>query len=230
VDDVKKLKEYIDINLENSLLEINVNTFENGELFIKSNIVADCDVVFLDIFMDEMNGIEVARLIRQTNTKCLIVFVSTSNSFAVESYGVQATDYLLKPYDYQQFEKVMDKVNGDVSQKSVYFTLKNKSEDHRILLSSIIYIDYFNHYVKVHTDDGVVKSYLVTFDEVQKTLSVYKNIIWCYRNILVNMDKIAKTDDFYFILSNGENIPINRDKVKEIKNEYRSYLFKQIES
>ncbi|MEG1804849.1 MAG: LytTR family DNA-binding domain-containing protein [Clostridia bacterium] len=220
-----KLEQYVNQNFCESLMTIAIRSYSSAESFLKAENSKSVDVIFLDIMMENIDGIQLAKKIREENESCIIVFVSNSNDYAVESYAVSATQYLLKPYTYEQFEKVMNVVNNKIKKTSSYFDLRVKSETKRVLLSKIIYVDYCNHYVQVHVTDELLKSYVVTFADIEATLTKFKNFIWCYRSVLVNLDKVEKIENNCFKLTNGESLPINREKLKQIKETYREYLF-----
>ncbi|MEG2541527.1 MAG: LytTR family DNA-binding domain-containing protein [Clostridia bacterium] len=228
-DDRKKLCQFVDTYFADSLVKYAVKSYISGEEFLADDNVSQIDVAFLDIFMDEISGVEVARKIREKNEKCIIVFQSTSNNFAAESYEVGALQYLIKPYEYKNFAQIMQKIGEKIQHNAWYFDLQQKGETKRIMLSKIIFVDYSNHYVQIHTRDEVVKSYVVTFQEVSNTLMNYPNFVWSYRNLLINMDKVDKIDGNFFVMTNKDTLPINRDKAKEIKQQYHTYIFRKIE-
>ncbi|MEG2274715.1 MAG: LytTR family transcriptional regulator DNA-binding domain-containing protein, partial [Clostridia bacterium] len=144
-------------------------------------------------------------------------------------YEVNAMQYLVKPYGYARFESVMRKVDEQIKKSDCYIDLKKKNDVVRILLSNIEYVDYDNHYIQIHTKHEMITSYLVKFCEIQDTLLRYKNFIWAYRNVIVNMDKVAKIEKKNFILLSGEAVPINSEKFADIKEKYHDYIFEKIE-
>ena len=94
----------------------------------------------------------------------------------------------------------------------------------RILITDIIYVDYHNHYIQVHTDSRVIRSYM-SFGEFSPMLSPYRQFLWCYRNCMVNMDYVDTWEDHDFILKNGERLPIFKSQRKEILQAYANYIF-----
>lgn len=77
--------------------------FESGEEFLDKFSAGKYDVVFLDIYMDGINGMDTARKIRETDTVCRLIFTTTTSEFAVDSYDVDSSWYLVKPYSYENF-------------------------------------------------------------------------------------------------------------------------------
>ncbi len=188
----------------------------------------DWDLLFLDIFMEGLTGVALAKQLRQENVQCPIIFVSSSNSFAQESYNVGALWYLLKPYTEEAFNDVMTLAMQKVRESTRFLEVPEKREPYKIRLDDIMYIDYYDHYVQFHTTQGMKRTYVFRFAEVEKALASYPNFLLCYRNTIVNLDYTERVDGKFFILQDGTNLPINRVRIKEIKAAYTDYLFSRI--
>ncbi|MEG1426091.1 MAG: LytTR family DNA-binding domain-containing protein [Oscillospiraceae bacterium] len=213
---------------EHSLL-LRIFAYENGEQFLAKANLADIDVLFVDIFMNKINGMEVAQKVRALGSACPIVFTSASTAFAVKSYEVRAFDYLVKPMIYEKVEKVMGMLDAQALYSSRYITVKEGRELRKLLLCDLIFVDYHNHYLQMHMTDTVVKTYM-RFEELEEALSPYRRFLTCYRCVTINMDHVEKIQEKYFLMSNGEYIPINRNHIKEIKKQYTNYIFGETES
>lgn len=212
---------------ENAML-VCMTEYQNGEEFLSSAQLTTLDAVFLDIYMGELSGMEVAHQIHKLYPSCQIVFVATSSAFAVQSYEVRAFYYILKPYEYGDIVRVMSMLDQNLQKSSRYIKVKEGREWRKILLSDIIYVDYSNHYVQIHTEDVIISTYM-NFPEMAEKLSGYNEFLNCYRCIIVNLNKIQKIDEMFFLLCNGEYIPINRKRAKEIKACYVDYIFGTLE-
>lgn len=203
--------------------------YESGEALLANVKLSEIDIIFLDIFMGEMNGMDTARAIRKQNSACQIVFVTTSSDFAVESYDVNAFYYIVKPYTYECIENVMEKHRECKQRLARYIMVKEGREWTKVMVSDILYADYSNHYVQIHTDEAIISTY-AKFPEIEAKLLMFAEFTTCYRCIVVNMDKIKKVDDLFFFMCNGEYVPINRKNAKEIKAYYMDYIFRALES
>ncbi|MEG2009303.1 MAG: LytTR family DNA-binding domain-containing protein [Oscillospiraceae bacterium] len=210
------------------IVPIKITQFESGEIFLSKAQPCSFDLVFLDIYMVEMSGMDVAQAIRDQNADCQIVFISSSAAFAVDSYKVNALYYLLKPYNYDELAIVLTRIVNATKKTLRFITVKDGREQKKILLSDILYADYSNHYVQIHTEAALIRGYM-NFSEIEEMLLCYKEFLACYRCIVVNMNKIKKVVDLYFLLSNGEYIPINRKQAREIKTHYSDYIFGLLE-
>ena len=94
----------------------------------------------------------------------------------------------------------------------------------RILINDIVFTDYHNHYIQVHTTSNVVRSYM-SFDAFSPMLKPYPQFLWCYRNCMVNMDYIESLEGGDFLLKTGVCIPISKGKHQEVTQAYANYMF-----
>ena len=91
-----------------------IETFDNGDALLKSHAKSPYDIILLDIIMPMFNGIEVAREIRKHDISVKIVFLTSSPEYAVDSYTVKATNYLLKPIDSQKLHQCLEELCNDL--------------------------------------------------------------------------------------------------------------------
>ena len=113
-DDDKFTVDYIvntltHISKKNNLY-INIHTFTSGMEFISNyNPSKSYDIIFLDILLDSLNGIDIAKHIRENNDITKIIFISSSSEYILDGYDVEASNYLIKPLDYEKLNKVFIK-------------------------------------------------------------------------------------------------------------------------
>lgn len=94
--------------VDQSTAPINLHTFDNGKALIEANTSSRFDIVFLDIIMPAMSGMETARKLRKNDNSVRIVFLTSSPEFALESYSVKVQGYLWKPIDYEKIKETLD--------------------------------------------------------------------------------------------------------------------------
>ena len=166
-----------------------------------------------------MNGMKIARKLRDIQFKAPIIFLTAHAYYAVESYEVQAAGYLLKPYDTNKLTLLLDEVLQRSVQKRIAVKVKKQ---HRYLeINDIMYAESDKHVLNIHLKDSRVIQTTEKLSELKKTINS-KRFIRCHQSYLVNMDYIkdAKTD---FILSNDIRIPIRVRGRKEIIERYHKY-------
>ena len=204
-----------------------IDTYTSGEAFLENWPSKSYDVVFLDILMEGISGIEVARKIRETDSECLLIFISSSKEYALQGFEVRAFDYLLKPLSEERFQKTMDLCQNELAKHIRYIEVKESRTLVKIPLNEIIYTDYYNHYIQIHTAARLIRSYQ-QFDVFSPLLLCYPQFLCCYRNCIVNMDHVDSVDKHDFVMENGERVPITRGNRNSIYQQYADYQFLKI--
>lgn len=161
------------------------------------------DLIYLDIQMPDLNGIELARVINKGPESPRIVFTTAFEQFSLEGYKVDALDYLLKPFNYEEFLRTATKalsyyelINRSASTPPEnaddrYLFLKVEYQWVRIALDDILYIEGLKDYVKLHlkdTEKGVLS--LTSLKELEEKLSP-KRFMRVHRSFIVALDKIT---------------------------------------
>ena len=204
-----------------------IDTYTSGEAFLENWPSKSYDLVFLDILMEGISGIEVARKIRETDSECLLIFISSSKEYALQGFEVRAFDYLLKPLYEERFQKTMDLCQNELAKHIRYIEVKESRTLVKIPLNEIIYTDYYNHYIQIHTAARLIRSYQ-QFDVFSPLLLCYPQFLCCYRNCIVNMDHVDSVDKHDFVMENGERVPITRGNRNSIYQQYADYQFLKI--
>ena len=204
-----------------------IDTYTSGEAFLENWPSKSYDLVFLDILMEGISGIEVARKIRETDSECLLIFISSSKEYALQGFEVRAFDYLLKPLSEERFQKTMDLCQNELAKHIRYIEVKESRTLVKIPLNEIIYTDYYNYYIQIHTAARLIRSYQ-QFDVFSPLLLCYPQFLCCYRNCIVNMDHVDSVDKHDFVMENGERVPITRGNRNSIYQQYADYQFLKI--
>lgn len=222
--DCQQIYDYVIKYCKSEHIHVLVDTYESGRKFLSSFEEGKYNLIFLDIYLNNLNGIEIATELRKIDDKCLIVFSTSSQAHAIKGYRVRAFDYLVKPHTYSSFRETMSLCAKALQDYSEYIEVKEGREYTKIFIEDIIYTDYHNHYVQIHTAHSVIRSYM-PFPVFQEMLQDYPQFICCYRNCLVNMSKVDELDDCTFVMKNGEQVPISKKKKNEIRQIYADYVF-----
>ena len=173
------------------------------------------DLVFLDIQMDEMNGIEVMKIISNI-TK--VIFCTAYSEFAVTSYELDAVDYLMKPIDFNRFAKAVQRVSDSIAQKPSVFTeaLANdyifvkagqRGKMLKIDLDDIDYVEAMNNYISFHRGGQKTMAYL-TMKELEERLP-NSCFIRIHKSYIVALKQISSIENNELILKKTScRIPI----------------------
>lgn len=227
-EDRQLLSDYVTSYCKSHTIFVEVEPFCNGETFLAVFSKKKFEIIFLDIFMDGIDGMDAARRIRDWDANCLLIFTTSSQEFAVESFRVRAFHYLVKPFSFEQFSEVMDLCETVLLRQARYIEVKEGRENVRILLRDILYADYSNHYVQIHTKRRMIRTY-TPFVEFSPHLLSQPQFLYCYRNCIVNMDEVAVMDEKDFILHSGERVPIGRTLRPTVRQHYADYAFEKLE-
>ena len=223
--DAEDLKNIAVFYFEKKQIQAEIYQFFSAEEFFEDYQPGKFQILFLDIYMNGMTGMEAARRIRRQSDDCILVFVTTSSDFAVESYDVQASYYLLKPFDPEKLCRILSTIQFRQSQNSRYIELISDRTPVKIPVRSILYVDTYRNAVQVHTTDaGIIRSY-ITFQKFEELLEGMKCFLSCYRGCIVNMDHIEKSTDEGFVMDNQELVTVRKRGSNAIKKAYLEYLF-----
>ena len=214
------LQKYVDIRG----YFITIDEYENGEELLASN-VNKYNLIILDIFMNELNGIEVAREIMTRSNHTSVIFCSTSNEFAEESYDVNAFRYLTKPVDEERFYQTLDKFfNTQTSLRMISF--KQNRMDESIYLAEVLWIEAGDHKSIIHTRSGDITTTTI-FKQFCAELED-ADFIKPIRFALVSLDAIEGIPGEDIKLIDGTIIGVSRDMRKEVKRAYTDYKMKKL--
>lgn len=197
--------------------------FACGEDFLSVFMPEMWDIIFIDQYMAGLSGIETAREIRKKDKLVSLVFVTTSQSHAVESYEVRACGYLVKPFDYSIFEQTMSLAGLSKIRAARFICI----EQEKILLREIIWCDKTNHYIQIHTDKRGILRFRLSFGELAKLLAPYTQFLTCYKGCIVNAERTERMEEEDFVMDTGVKIPFARREKKKLESMFCSYLFQR---
>lgn len=186
------------------------------------------DVLFLDVFMPGINGIECAKDIRTYDNYVKIIFLTFSAEFAVESYAVKAYQYLLKPIQKEQLFATLRQLEKEsVHMNKKLFVLKSKTGITKISLSQLEYCEVVNRKILLHLVNEEECECGLRMSELEEKLEEFGMFIRPHRSYLINMDYIQSLTSNCIIMESGVKIPIPREKNAQIKQMYMDYIFYQ---
>lgn len=207
-------------------MDTHIFPFSGSDAFWKDYSVGKYDLIFLDIYIDQITGMDIASRLRELGDSSALIFVTSSDSFAVASYDVQAAYYLLKPLDPARLRKALDSIEIKNAQDVRYIEVICDRTPVRVPVKTILYADTFHNAVQLHTDAGVLRTYL-TFQKFEELIRDLPCFLSCYRGCLVNMDRISQTTEDGFLLDNQELVQIRKRGANGIKKAYLNYLFSE---
>jgi len=196
-----------------------LDTFDNaikGLFFLNNN---DVDLLFLDINMDELTGIE---LLESSKLTCAVIITTAYQEYALKGYELSVTDYLLKPFTFNRFlqavNKVHEPIQKTVSEKnSDYIFIKTENRLEKVNFNEIIFIEGMRDYRRIHTQTKKIMT-LQNFKELELLIPP-KIICRVHKSFIVSLNKIDAVE--------RSRIHI-KDQIIPISESYREQFFKLI--
>lgn len=212
------LREYCSRNYEKlELLEYNC-----GEALIADVEEDECnaELIFLDIRMPGMNGIDTAKKLRKLGCSAELVFLTATADYALTGYDVQAAGYMVKPIDVKKLRELLRHIFWREQRKRI--EIKCGRQYRYPYINDIMYIESSNHKALIYLVDG---SQLSTIEKIStlKDRIDSSHFLQCHQSYLVNMNYIADIDKCV-ILSNGKRIPISVRRRSETMETYHQFF------
>lgn len=202
-----------------------LDVYCDGSELLRNFSKGKYDIIFLDIYMSEINGIEAARLIRKMDHDVKLIFISTSNDFAAESYSVCADYYLLKPYSENNLDTVLSFINLDDYKNKRTITLKQSEPIH---INSIIYSMFHGHYETIYLQNNSPVKIRMTHSELLDIFRTFPDFIPCSKGVIVNLNMVESLENDSFIMKNGDLVPISRRRYSDVKKLYSDFLILKV--
>ncbi len=186
------------------------------------------DLYLLDIYMgDAMNGIELAKRIRQRDEDAAICFISTSDAFYREAYDLQDVNYLLKPVDADKLRRLVERTaRRHARNRRQSFSYKWTGGTETIPYGNILYFSSSGHALEIRCKDGALHSFKAKLDDVESLVdgSIF---LRCHQSFLVNLyqvDHLSGTD----LILGAHRVPISRRYFAEVRRRYHEILFEEV--
>lgn len=232
VDDDKKAAQQIKTILksfaETKSLQINISLFQSGKEFLLDFKPNNFNIIFMDIYMDSTNGIEAAKIVRESDNNCLIIFMTISREHMPDAFSCHAFEYVVKPIDKERIYSVMSDALEIIPKLSRYVEFTSKRKKINLLISDIISAVSNGHYLLIkdkNCNEYSVRMTLSKFLELIKNDSRFLNV---NKGILVNMDYIDCIKDNNCILSDRQKFPIKVRECTLIEQKWLDYNFQQV--
>lgn len=207
---------------QTSVQEYRIETWNSGEeLCSDQQRLEKYQIIFLDVNMQQMDGFEAARKIRRVNEDVFLVFVTAYVDYAVEGYKVDAVRFLIKDSLTQTLPECMETILGKMDykkKKEVFEFLEMKRE---VAVHKISHVESQKHKLLFYINNNGIEQYTMygKLDELETTLGPY-GFIRIHRSFLVNVKEIVEIKNYRVIMKNNENLPVPRDKYRQVKEKY----------
>ncbi|MEG0077507.1 MAG: LytTR family DNA-binding domain-containing protein [Anaerorhabdus sp.] len=210
-------------------VSLTYTTFHNGISLLDSLSKQTFDLLLLDIVMPGLSGITVAKEIRTRDQNVKIIFLTSSSEFAVESYRVHATDYLLKPITSDILFPVLDDLYLNQNENEPVLTIKSDGSLFILPYSQIIYLEVMNRRVRFYLTNGTIREIFGYLSDFEEELLSCISFVKTHRSFIVNFKHVREISSDGIKTDTGKIIPVSRNAYAQTKIAFAKYLFNEKE-
>lgn len=204
--------------------EFKVCIFNDGDEIIEG-YAGNYDIIFLDIEMKRLNGMDTARYIRKMDTNVILIFITNMSQYAIQGYEVEALDYVLKPIKYFAFSQELEKARKRLKSKAVqYLTISQPQGMVRLDTREILYLEKQGHNMIIHTEEACYM-----FRQTMKVMEEQlrgAQFVQCNSGYLVNLEHVKSVDKNLVHIGKSE-LQISRPRRREFMEALTNYLGKK---
>lgn len=199
--------------------------YDSGEALLAALIPGDFSLVFMDIYMDRMSGLEAARLLKAADPDCAVVFTTTSREHGADAFDVEAFHYLVKPFSKEKLFSVMDKwYDALCAVRTV--PLKCGRAVREVLLRDILYVDVQGRSSTVHTSGDTLDTSMPL--SAIEALLPKEDFVRPIRYCLVALKHMQVIRDDGILLDNGEMLPFSRLEKDNLRKQLAGYRLRAL--
>lgn len=216
-----ELKNFVQDFFEKNKIEIAITLFASGEEILQ--YPNQIDILFLDIQMKPMDGMETAKRLRRSDFKGFLIFVTVLKEAVFQAFTVQAFDYLLKPIQKDCFYKTMYRLLDcmeNAKKKSLFIRIG--AESRWIPFDDIIFCEVIDRKIYLHLVSSEVVDYYEKIENLEKRLHPY--FYKCHRSFLIHLKYVRSYKNGRAVMEGGKEIPVSRLRSKELSNIILQYM------
>lgn len=220
-DDRHYIRTFVLAWAEETHTEVSISEVSGGEQFLFRHADgAECDILLLDIEMGQMDGVTLAKRIRQHDDSVQIVFITGFADYIAQGYEVSALHYLIKPVSAEKLFAVLDRAVTALRKTERMIMLPAGGEMLRLPVSRLQFVEAFSHTVAIVTDQDTIQAKM-SISEAEKLLG--DGFVRCHRSYLVSLKHIARLSKTEVVLDCGKTLPLSRGAAAQVHRAFISY-------
>lgn len=199
---------------------LQISVFYNAVVFLEK-YTAEYDIVYMDILMPMLNGMDASRMLREKDDRVMLIFVTSMQQFAIQGYEVGASDFIVKPVNYPEFKLKFTRVLERLPKKdSENILIKTETGFVRLAPTQIAYVEVRGHHCVYHTTLGEYRQYQ-TMKSVEAQLE-NQGFVKCNNFLLVNLAHVKKIEGMS-VFVDGEELQISHPRRKEFSQRFAEF-------
>lgn len=223
-DDFNHLTSCIKNYFTKENIDYHIHRCKNKEELLKT--IKQYNLLFLDIELDEDNGIDLGMELKKSNHDCRIMITTNYAKYAIDGYKINADRYFIKPINQQEFNIEMSAIVKTYLRNSIGF-FDEKISHKKIYIKDILYIEFKERKTELHFVDGDIISTNYSLKYWYQHLKD-SGFAYPYKAYLVNMQHILQFTNNNLKLTNNESIPLSRHYKEEFEKAYVIYLHESL--
>jgi len=202
-------------------METEIVVFSCGEELLKYG--KQIDILFMDIQMNGIDGMETARILRERKFRGFLIFITVLKEMVFKSFEMQAYDYLVKPFKERDFQKTMERLLRSMQNASEAYMLVKKGHESRIIsLEDIVYCEVIDRKIYLNLASAEIIDYYERIENLQSKLD--DRFFRCHRSYLINLKYLKSYKDGIAYIEGGKEIPVSRLRGREFSSVILQYM------
>ena len=213
------------LDWKGSLGNLTIRCFDNGDDLLQAHRTTPFDIIFLDVIMPLLSGMDTAKELRQSDKTVRLIFLTSSADYAVEAFTVKASNYLLKPLDPEKLHRCLEELSEELHTFARKICIRGIHAMHQIPVEDIEYIESQNKRILFVLSNGETILSGEPLYAYEEKLTLEDGFFKCSRSFIVNIHRIDTFTAKEIRTRSGARIPISRSCHREFEKAYFSVLF-----
>lgn len=201
---------------------VDIAIFCEPKALLESNRKSNYEIIFLDIDMPDLNGIEIARIIKNQSPKSLIIFVTGKDELVYKSFEAHPFGFIRKVKLKDEISKVVIDIIKELSRSDCMINFKIDGIYYKLFIDEIAYIESKGNYIIINTTDGLAYKYKDSINKKEIELSG-QGFVRTHEKYLVNFKYIFKINKMSITLVQNLDIPVSRRRMSMLKEGFLEY-------
>ncbi len=208
-------------------IKAEIYPFDNGDALLDACEDINFDIIFLDIIMPLLNGMDTARELRTKGVSAMLVFLTSSPEFALQSYEVKAEDYILKPVTAGRLNAVLDECARRNESEPESIVLRTHFGYQKVYFKDIEYVEAQNKKALFYIKNGDIIESLDPLLSFSSAFTDRDGFFKCHRSYLVYIPNVDRFNAAEIVMRSGRTVPIARGYAKAFKEAYFNHMFRE---